>query len=85
MKSLPPPLIQKTYDMCLVKGCGKATDGKPYCSAHFTPTQRRKLTQEVTATIRSSCCNAKCVSGEPHEHGEQYCTKCKEPCIWTRV
>jgi hypothetical protein len=48
----------------------------------MTPGQRRKLTPELSALIRSDCCKATCVVGEVHGNGEQYCTKCKQPCIW---
>ncbi|MEK7591038.1 MAG: hypothetical protein AAB489_02415 [Patescibacteria group bacterium] len=43
---------------------------------------RRKLSETLSILIRSHCHNAKCVSGEAHESGEQYCTECREPCCW---
>jgi len=65
-----------------MKGCGKASHGKQYCAHHMNIAVRRQLPGELRAAIRSDCCNAKCVSGKPHENGEQYCTKCKQPCCW---
>lgn len=53
-------------------------------AVHTTLAERRKLPDALRATIRSICCGAKCVSGLPHESGEQYCTKCKQPCCWTK-
>ena len=74
--------MQKRHDVCLVGGCGKASHGKQYCVRHMNVGQRRTLTTELSAVIRSDCCSAKCVRGKPHENGEQYCTKCEEPCCW---
>ncbi len=74
--------MQKHYETCLVAGCGKATQGKQYCSKHASPNQRRSLSTDLRALIRSECCDAKCTIGEVHEYGEQYCTKCKQPCCW---
>lgn len=78
----PSLSMYKHQANCLVKGCGKASHGKPYCSNHFTVSQRRKLNSELSALIRSSCCRAACKTGAPHENGEQYCTKCDEACCW---
>ncbi len=72
----------KKHELCPVKGCGKITNGKPYCPKHVTLGQRRKLSSDLALLIRSHCCNARCVSGEEHDIGEQYCTKCKQPCVW---
>ena len=79
---LPPLLIQKKYGVCLMKGCGKDSNKKQYCEKHLSVDLRRKLPKELHARIRSHCCSAKCISGEAHENGEQYCAKCKEPCCW---
>ncbi len=48
----------------------------------MTPAQRRVLPAEVLLNIRSLCCEAKCKAGPVHDYGEQYCSKCKEPCPW---
>ncbi|MBI5794559.1 hypothetical protein HZA87_05800 [Candidatus Uhrbacteria bacterium] len=68
--------------MCHFKGCEKPSFRKQYCPAHLSPVARRKLTTDMGARIRSGCCSAKCTTGEPHEFGEQYCTKCDLPCCW---
>lgn len=74
--------MQKRRETCLVGGCGKASHGKQYCEKHLNVAQRRKLTTERSALIRSDCHNVKCVAGVAHEYGEQYCSQCKEPCRW---
>ena len=79
---LPHPAIQKKHESCPVKGCGKPSKGKPYCPEHMTVEKRRKLNSDLSAIIRSHCHDAKCFSGAPHDTGEQYCSKCKEPCCW---
>lgn len=68
-----------------MKGCGKATHGKPYCLKHATIALRRVVPDAARANMRSGCCDAKCVSGVAHDDGEQYCTKCKQPCHWKMV
>ena len=72
----------KQREVCHYAGCDKPSNGKSYCAKHMNLSQRRKLPAEVTAIIRSGCCDAKCVAGEQHDMGEQYCTKCKQPCAW---
>lgn len=80
--SFPPCPIQKHREICLVAGCGKPTKGRQYCEKHASPAQRRTLTAALSALIRSECCDAKCVKGEAHDNGEQYCAKCKHACCW---
>ncbi len=82
LRLLPNTSIQKTRENCPAKGCGKPSHGKPYCLRHVTAAQRRVLPQEVLRNIRSLCCEASCTSGPVHDYGEQYCSKCKEPCPW---
>jgi len=77
--------MQKKHDTCTMKNCGQASDGKQYCPQHASLGSRRKLSGDMMAHIRSACCTVKCVSGKAHENGEQYCTKCKEPCCWKTV
>jgi hypothetical protein len=79
---LPLPLIYKRRDICLVKGCGKSSNGRSYCNAHMDVSARRALTKDLSALIRSDCCDAACFKGEVHDNGEQYCSKCKQPCCW---
>lgn len=74
--------MHKNHENCPIKGCGKKTNGKPYCPQHATVTQRRVMPGNMQLQIRSSCCDAKCIKGAAHDSGEQYCTKCKEPCHW---
>ena len=74
--------MQKHHDTCLVSGCGKPSQGKQYCAKHATAAQRRKLTNELSVLIRSDCHGAKCVTGDVHDNGEQYCSQCKQPCCW---
>lgn len=74
--------MQRKHDTCTVKGCGKASNGKQYCEKHGTAGQRRTLTRELSALIRSDCCTARCVIGAAHDNGEQYCSACKEACCW---
>jgi hypothetical protein len=82
---LPHPDIHKKHVICRVIDCGKATDGKQYCVKLMNIDERRKLPTDMRATIRSSCCGAKCTVGEAHEYGEQYCSKCKQACAWTKA
>lgn len=83
LRVLPHPSIhQKNRTHCPIKECGKPTKGKPYCPQHMAIGERRKLPGQMRANIRSGCCEAKCISGAAHDSGEQYCTKCKEPCNW---
>jgi len=79
---LPLSLIPKKREFCAVKGCIKATNGRQYCEKHLSVDERRKLSQEQQTCIRSDCCSALCITGEVHENGEQYCTKCKQACCW---
>ncbi|MDD3896554.1 MAG: hypothetical protein PHU04_01755 [Candidatus Peribacteraceae bacterium] len=79
---VPPTPIPKKHEFCTVKGCGKATNGRQYCEKHLSVESRRKLSQAQQTSIRSACCNARCTSGKAHESGEQYCSKCKQPCYW---
>jgi hypothetical protein len=65
-----------------MKGCGKPSHGKPYCPKHMTLAQRRALPDEQQKLIRSFCHKAPCKQGDTHEDGTQYCTECKEPCLW---
>ncbi|NOS66824.1 MAG: hypothetical protein HOO67_00430 [Candidatus Peribacteraceae bacterium] len=78
----PLCIHQKNRENCPINGCGKPTKGKPYCPKHMAIGERRKLPNDLRARILSGCCNAPCVSGEQHDSGEQYCTKCKEACNW---
>ncbi len=83
MRLLPHRSIhQKNHEYCPASGCGKPTKGKPYCPQHMSLSARRKLPEGLHANIRSGCCDAKCVIGEAHDSGEQYCTECKQPCNW---
>ena len=82
---LPHVFIHKKHVICRVIDCGKATDGKQYCVKNMNIDERRKLPTDMRSTIRSACCGAKCTIGEPHEYGEQYCSKCKEACAWTKA
>lgn len=67
---------------CPIGQCGKATGGKPYCPKHMDVKERRSLSASLRGLIRSDCCEAPCLAGKVHDNGEQYCTKCKEPCCW---
>ena len=71
------------HTRCIVEGCGKETKGKAFCTMHLKD-KSRKLTVPAAQqkTLRSLCCDAVCTKGERHEYGEQYCGKCKEPCLW---
>ncbi len=72
---------QKHVNGPVRKGGYGAHGGRRYAS-QMTLAERRKLPDALRSTIRSICCEAKCVSGSPHENGEQYCTACKEACCW---
>lgn len=74
--------MQKRHEICVVGECGKASHGKQYCDKHANVAQRRKLTSTQSAVIRSDCHRAACMPGKAHEYGEQYCTRCLEPCCW---
>jgi len=65
-----------------MKDCNNATSNRQYCDKHASAADRRKMSGNKQAKILSGCCNAKCKTGKVHEMGEQYCTKCKEPCCW---
>ncbi|MBU0458642.1 hypothetical protein KJ652_04170 [Patescibacteria group bacterium] len=68
-----------------MKGCEKATNGRQYCEKHLSLDERRKISKKQQTNIRSGCCGAKCMTGEVHENGEQYCTKCNKACCWKTV
>jgi len=58
---IPPSSIHKKYEICTVKDCGKATNGRQYCDKHISVDARRKLSDKQQIVIRSLCCGAKCV------------------------
>ena len=74
--------MYKPRVVCPIKDCGQPSNGKPYCKLHMALGERRKVSKELSMIIRSACCSAKCETGAAHEDGMQYCTKCKQPCIW---
>jgi hypothetical protein len=73
-----------TQKICMVPGCGRKSHGKQYCGSHMKEMREKAvISKEVLARMRSSCCSAKCSTGDKHEYGEQYCTKCGAGCCWT--
>jgi hypothetical protein len=75
-------MVVKKQVICSVKDCTNEGKGRQYCEKHSTAEARRKMTKNRQTNIISGCCDAKCVVGEVHDTGEQYCTKCKQPCVW---
>jgi hypothetical protein len=81
---IPFPLtaIYAAKKNCLVEGCNGQTRGKDYCGKHIKRKKPAMITSELRLTMRSDCCKAKCVHGERHEYGEQYCAACNKACQW---
>lgn len=72
-----------TRNKCKISGCNGQPRGKGYCGKHLK--EKREpvaISNEVRLSMRSDCCKAKCVGGESHENGKQYCVQCKNPCCW---
>jgi len=76
-------MFQTEKKICDAEGCGlKPLRGKSYCSKHLATHGKQKMTKEMQLMLRSACCNVACTVGERHEYGEQYCSRCKQGCIW---
>lgn len=79
---------------CKIRGCKRPYYAKGFCQLDYLSDRRRqkaaKKASKQTPVVMSSsryvmtsyCCRKPVQEGEQHEMGKQYCTKCKEPCLW---
>ena len=76
------------HDRCTIAGCKTDHYAKGLCRAHYQKQRSKAIEQKIGTKKRrsykiiSQCCKKKTIEGKEHDHGKQYCSKCKEPCYW---
>lgn len=79
------------FAQCTVAECNRDHYAKGFCRMHYQrsikrPNDKRLAKRKPNPNSQlqkfSNCCDIPTKEGEEHQRGKQYCTGCKQPCLW---